>query len=269
MLQGSCAVSSHAHTVLRGITHRGRYFCGSEALPTRGLDPITPPSTSDTRSARPLQGKVRHGGEERIFQGHAQGLSQGRIGEREMNHSEPRGAERSREGSPGQGLGCYDGAEPWEGGIPSNPSHPNLPHPPGNLNPGFSRAASTGVTGYKKQLRSPVPQTTATEIIMTIMSLKSRQLSQVWEAGCTGRGAPGEGGPPSLRAELTQGARTRPRFSGCPPRASGFVLGCAGSPRPEQGRARCLPDSLPSFPPHRRHRDPRHPGGSPDFGGYL
>lgn len=80
------------------------------------------------------------------------------------------------EGSPRQGLGCYDGAEPWEGGIPSNPSHPSLPRPPGNLNPGFSRAASTGVSGYQKRLRSPVPQTTATEIIVTTMSLKSCQL---------------------------------------------------------------------------------------------
>lgn len=154
-------------------------------LPLPTATPRTPPQPD------PLQGKPRHSRERRIFQGHAQGLRQGRFRERERHHH--RGAGEG-EVSPRQKSGCCYGAGLWEGGIPSNPSHPSLPHPPGNLNPGFSRASSPGATSYKKSssLPSPAPQTTATNN-HNIIKVASSQPSL--GAGVADKGAPGEGAP--------------------------------------------------------------------------
>ena len=185
------------------------------ASPLPTATPTWPPQTP--AQPGPLQGKPRHRGEGRIFQGHAQGLRQGRLQERERHH---RRASRQGEllgkakSPPWQRLGCCCGAAPWEGGIPSNPSHPSLPHPPGNLNPGFSRAASTGATGYKKSssLPSLAPWTTGTNknnIIKVASTQPSLGAGFGWQRGSRRGGTPraDPGVTPSLPC------RTNP---GCP-----------------------------------------------------
>lgn len=85
------------------------------------------PPPSVTSSIQP-----RHRGEGPIFQGHAEGLRQGRI---QGGTDIPAVASVRAEELNGQSWGAAMGQSGGEGGLPSNPSHLILLRPPGNLNP--------------------------------------------------------------------------------------------------------------------------------------
>lgn len=170
--------------------------------------------------------------------------------------------------SPRQRLGCCYGAGPWEGGIPSNPSHPSLPHPPGNLNPSFSRAASTGETGYKKSssLPNPALQTTGTNKNNNIIKVASTQPSLGagfgWQRGPRSGGAPG-GDPIPAAPHGARAPSNRPVFFRVSPPLQGSLWRAQGHRRPQQGRSRSPPRSLP-LPRQAPGR-----GGPPTPGGGL
>lgn len=180
--------------------------------------------------------------------------------------------------SPWQKLGCCYGAGPWEGGIPSNPSHPSLPHPPGNLNLGFSRGASTGAPGHKtsSSLTSLVPQTAGTNnnnnnIIKVASTQPSLGAGFGWQRstrrGGTPRAYPIPAAPHGARAPSTKTYI----FRVSPPRPSCVRSGDIPD------RSKVMPGPCPArsppTPPQpaaaQGRGTPPSPGGSPDFGGYL
>lgn len=278
--------SLHTRTVLLGIVHRYRYFCGSEALPTQGLDSITSPhcdscmAPPDTHSAWPFAGKTgawREGTDfprsrTRFETGPAWG-----AGETSPPILEAGRGAGEGEVSPWQKLGCCYGAGPWEGGIPSNPSHPSLPHPPGNLNLGFSRGASTGAPGHKtsSSLTSLVPQTAGTNNNNNIIKVASTQPSLGagfgWQRstrrGGSPRAYPIPAAPHGARAPSTKTYI----FRVSPPRPSCVRSGDIPD------RSKVMPGPCPArsppTPPQpaaaQGRGTPPSPGGSPDFGGYL
>lgn len=133
MPQGSCgnpcihARCSWASSTDTGIFAALKHYPPKDWTPSP-LPTVTPawPPQTPTQPG-PLQGKPGHGGKGQIFQGHAQGLRQGRLGEREKHHhpSWKQGEEPGKVKSPhGRSWGAAMGQGPGKEGSPPIPPTP-------------------------------------------------------------------------------------------------------------------------------------------------